>query len=551
MADDIKKLVEARVAAEQNTVEAPEVLKELSDFDITRCAKESRAGDAAIFIHYNYGKFMYVRRLREWYRWVGHYWEKDIDAAYTLAAVEVVVDQYRRTVSGWWRQLNPDADPNTPPPDSTEMVVGDEKESKKDNVAQRNIKALNQKITQLHDDAPRGKVLNYARTCKDTRLVIDGQELDTQPWLLACPNAVINLKTGEAKPGQPAEYQTCAVPTPWLGLDEPCPNFEAFLSASLGEDKQLLAYMQRMLGHALIGRQREHVFLVLSGAKGRNGKGTLMKTLEQILGPTIMAPVPSEMLLDQGYAKSSGGPAVDVMSLKGLRIAYASETDEGRKFSSAKVKWLSGGDRLVARGMYGSEMTYWDSTHTLILLTNDLPHAKADDQAFWSRVHLVPFRYSFLPNPNENNEFEKKADPDLQEKLKAEASGILAWLVRGCLAYLDGGLAPPPQVAEATKEYRDSEDLVGRFIGECCLVGDGRQIQSSELYDAFSSWYEQEVSKRREFSNKRFSEILAKKGYEKRKISSMYWIGLDISDDFKQQLEQSQKGASSDDLWDR
>ena len=90
-------------------------------------------------------------------------------------------------------------------------------------------------------------------------------------------------------------------------------------------------------GHALIGKQCEHVFLALSGFKGRNGKGTLMNLLEHVLGLSVMMPVPVEMLFDHGYAKSSSGPAPDLVNLRGRRIAFASKTDAGRRFSSSKV----------------------------------------------------------------------------------------------------------------------------------------------------------------------------------------------------------------------
>ncbi|UQZ90679.1 DNA primase [Deltaproteobacteria bacterium Smac51] len=550
---DYRAMVKARVEAEKASDLTPEPVRpELSDFQITTCAKENRAGDAAVFIAINHGKYLYIKRQREWLQWVGHYWQKDIDAAEALAAVETVVDEYRRVAAGWWKSLNEHGGDHQKMEDLPDEVLESKGGNAKDQTIKRNLKALNSKISQLHDDTPREKVLKFARTCKDKRMVIEGLELDTKPWLLAAPNGVIELKTGRLRPGRPDDYITCAVATEWLGLEAQCPDFENFLLSALGGDVELVNYMRRMLGHALIGKQREHVFLVLSGAKGRNGKGTLMKILEQVLGPSIMSPVPSEMFLDQGYAKSSSGPAADIMSLKGLRIAYASETDEGRRFSSSKVKWLSGGDRIVARGVYGVEMSHWDSTHTLILLTNDLPHARADDQAFWSRVHLVPFRYSFLPHPNPNNEFERQADPDLYEKLAAEAPGILAWLVRGCREYLENGLNPPPQVTEATQAYRENEDLIGRFISECCNVGSGCQVQSSDLYDHFSFWYEQEVSRKREFSNKRFSEIMAKKGFEKKKVSAMFWIGIDLTDEFKQLRVKSESEGKSgkSSLWE-
>lgn len=60
---------------------------------------------------------------------------------------------------------------------------------------------------------------------------------------------------------------------------------------------------------------------------------------------------------------------------------------------------------MVARTNYNTDISYWEASHTLILLINDPPHARAGDQAFRSRLHLAPFRYSFLPKPNPDNPF--------------------------------------------------------------------------------------------------------------------------------------------------
>jgi putative DNA primase/helicase len=404
---------------------------------------------------------------------------------------------------------------------------------------------LSRKISQLRGNAGRKNVVEYARTCPDASLVIDGEELDSDPWLLACANGVLELRTGELRPGRPEDFLTCASPTQWRGLSEPCPAFEKFMSDILGGNQELVDYMRRMLGHALIGEQRERVFLVLSGAQGQNGKGTLMNILGHVLGPDVMVPVPAEMLLDQGFTKSSSGPSPDIMSLRGRRLAHAEETDEGRRISSSRVKQLSGGGRLAARGTYDLEMSYWDQTHTLILLTNDLPHARADDQAFWYRVHVVRFLYSFVSSPNPNNAFERLKDNDLERKLKSEASGILAWLVRGCLEYLKTGLAPPDEVTEATRSYRAAEDLVGRFLAECCEVREGLETKASVLYDNFRWWYGHEVSRKREFSNVKFAETLKKRGFEKEKKSAHYWLNIALTEDFLEERKEAEERAES------
>ena len=57
-------------------------------------------------------------------------------------------------------------------------------------------------------------------------------------------------------------------------------------------------------------------------------------------------------------------------------------------------------------------------------------------------------------------------DPTLGDVLRDEALGILAWLVRGCLAWQERGLPTPPIVTEATSTYREDSDQFGRFVEE-------------------------------------------------------------------------------------
>jgi len=517
------------VEAEKKNSPAPEAKPPLTDFQIITGVTENQAGDAAIYIAVNRGKFIYVERWGCWLKWIGHRWQRDLGERKTIAAVSRVVDEYCGLAARIRKLLKEGSIPDEgKPPLNVESY-------------ERLLKELSRKIHHLRGCAGRKNVVEYARTCPDRSLVIDGEELDVDPWLLTCANGVIELRTGELRPGRPEDFLTCASPTEWRGLDEPCPNFEKFLLEILGDNRDVVDYIQRMLGHALIGEQREHVFLVLSGAQGQNGKGTLMKVLDYVLGPDLMVPVPAEMLLDQGFTKSSSGPSPDIMSLRGRRLAYAEETDEGRRFSSSKVKQLSGGGRLVARGTYDLEMSYWEQTHTLILLTNDLPHARADDQAFWYRLHVVRFLYSFVSSPNPKNAFERQKDSDLDKKLRAEAPGILAWLVRGCLEYQRKGLASPPAVTEATRDYRAAEDLVGRFLSECCEIKDEAEIQASVLYDNFHWWYSREVSRKRDFSNIRFSESLKKKGFAKnRKAAGNYWRNIVLTDDFQRERREAE-----------
>lgn len=149
----------------------------------------------------------------------------------------------------------------------------------------------------------------------------------------------------------------------------------------------------------------------------------MLEIIKEVLGSSLAGAIQSELLLNQDRIRSSSGPSPDVMRLRGLRLVWASETQEGRKLDAGKVKLLTGGGELTARAPYGKYEITFSQSHTLFLLTNSKPHAPADDYALWKRLILIPFTMSFVENPQDVNE--KKADKYLIEELKKEKEGIL------------------------------------------------------------------------------------------------------------------------------
>jgi putative DNA primase/helicase len=218
------------------------------------------------------------------------------------------------------------------------------------------------------------------------------------------------------------------------------------------------------------------------------------------------------------------------MELKGLRIAFASETDEGRRFSPGQVKWYSGGDTLTGRLPHDKRPTRFGPTHLLILLTNNLPHAPGDDFAFWDRLKLVPFHYSFVASPDPAKPNQKKRNEGLLDKLKGEAPGILALLVNGCLDWQRNGLSPPPIVTSATEIYRINEDVITQFVEECCIVDADSVVKAADLYKAFSTWYSEHIYEKVP-KQKKFGEMLSKQ-FKKDKIGGVVkYYGLELNDE--------------------
>jgi len=322
-------------------------------------------------------------------------------------------------------------------------------------------------------------------------LSTSGDEWDQHPMLLAVANGVLDLNTGQLRQGKPEDMLRSASPTPFLGLDAPCPTWEGFVSEIMGGDPEKTAFLQRLFGYACTGLTTEHVFTALVG-RGRNGKGTLMESVASVLGSRLAGPSPSEMLLLQDRTKAANAPTPEILALYGRRLSWTSETEDGRKFNAQQVKWLTGGDTLRGRPPYGRQEVAFSPSHALFLLTNFAPIADGDDDAFWDRFIIVNFPVRFVDVRSPENPLERVPDKALPSKLKQEAPGILSWLVRGCLEWQRQGLTVPRSIRDETRGFRGDCDHIGTFLDDVILQGEGEHFRVSAkfLWSAYGSWCE-------------------------------------------------------------
>ncbi|WP_243546402.1 DNA primase family protein [Pseudodesulfovibrio tunisiensis] len=477
------------------------------------------------------------RKTPETLRFTGHHWVMDSASVYAHSLMENVALSYQyahqmKVVVSFQRKIGELEE-------RVEKAVTEEEKtllaadvlSLKKALAAKN-KAVRERMNSLRSPNRENSVMTKVRSIAGFPLNCESWWLDNRPDLLPVANGVVDLTTGRHRPGRPEDWMVRAAPVEWRGEDADrkdwleCLN-GIYANPETGEPYQdLIAFIQRLCGYALLGATPNHILPILTG-RGRNGKSTLLNTLYKVLGPLAGA-LPSELLLDQGVNRSADSPTPSIMSLKGLRLAWASETAEGRKFSIDRVKWLTGGDPLTGRHPNDKYPTTFAPTHLMFLLTNNLPSAPATDYAFWKRVMAIPHAISFV-HGEPTQPWERTIDPDLDAKLEQCLPGILAWLVEGHLAWRRYGLNPPAIVTEATAQYREGEDMLGEFLFECCDVDENLRVGSSKLYEVFKQWHHKRMGKF-EPSQKKFGSWMKDKGFEKIKSGTILYQGLALKE---------------------
>lgn len=343
-----------------------------------------------------------------------------------------------------------------------------------------------------------GAAIKMAQTEEGIPIAFD--RLDSDPWLLSVSNGVVDLRTGTIKPHDRRDYVTKHAYTQF-DPDAPCERWIQFLCETFGEDRDLVAFIQKAIGYSLTGMTTEQVLFLCYGL-GANGKSTMLGVFRLLMGEHATNADFSTFLASN---KPAGhGPRGDLARLAGVRLVTSTEPDGAARFSESTIKSITGGDPITCAYKFQDEFSYVPQ-FKLWLAANHKPRIRGTDHAIWRRIRLIPF-LNIVTNP----------DKDLTTKLAAELPGILRWAVEGCMRWQREGLKPPASVLGATAAYRSEQDSLAEFLDDRCHVGPGFTCATSTLYAAYTKWCEDEGDEAQ--SKRTFGSMLAERGFERDRV---------------------------------
>lgn len=322
---------------------------------------------------------------------------------------------------------------------------------------------------------------------------------DKDPWLIGVPGGVVDLINGRMRPADPADMITkrCAVAP---SLEHDCPRWLRFLDEATGGDFDLMRFLQQWTGYSLTGITREHALVFMYGGGG-NGKSVFLNTVSGMIGDYA-----TQASMDTFTASKHERHPTDLAALRGARIVTASETEEGRAWAEARIKALTGGDKISARFMR-QDFFEFTPQFKLIIAGNHRPTLRNIDAAMQRRLNIVPF-------------IRKPANPDreLENKLREEWPGILRWAIDGCLDWQRDGLIRPASVTAATAAYFEENDLFGAFLEEHCETDPNNDRWFEPAAEFFKRWQAYALAAGDEPMTARWlGENMARRGFVKHK----------------------------------
>lgn len=381
----------------------------------------------------------------------------------------------------------------------------------------KKLQAMQRWVTKLGDSSTINNmvaVLKYEQS-----VVVEADDLDSDPWLAGVQNGILNLRTGEFYPAE----RTLLV-TKRLGCEyDPqatCPRWESFLSEIMLGDSEMVSYLQQALGYTLTGLMSEQVFWFLYGT-GSNGKSKFMETI-QALGGDYLLKSPETLLARDAKGRE---PSRDVALLPGVRMLLGNETNQDIKLNTNIVKAITGGDTMSGTPLYEKSFQFKPMAK-LWMYGNHKPVIMEQDEGTWRRVMLVPFEYE-VP--------EDKKITDLELKLQKEMPGILNWMLRGLHAWIANGqrLKHPRRITDMNQEYRQDEDLLGAFIKERIVEKPGSRVAKSHVFQAYLHWCESENIRFQDTSVK-LSRHLRNRKHPKWEMDehNRYWLDKELAPGF-------------------
>ena len=404
--------------------------------------ERSDVGNGERLVHHYGDRLRYVDKQSTWYLWDGMRWIAD-----DTREIEIMAKETAETILH-------DAHGQ-----SDEIV----KEIGKHYMKSRRLQGIRAMIEMAKSE----------RTVAVTHQIFDNDQVD---YKLNVLNGTIDLRSGELLKHDRLDHMTKIANVEYDPMAH-CPTWIKFLERIMQDEhgqvqQDLIEFLQRMIGYALTGSTSEQLFFILHGS-GSNGKSTFFSAIEQILGEYAEQADASTFMV-----KNNQGVPNDIARLKGCRMVQTSETENNKPLAESLVKQLTGGDKIVARFLH-QEFFEFKPKFKILFATNHKPRIKGNDHAIWRRIRLIPFKQTIGDD---------EKDPQLVNKLQAEASGILRWAIDGCLKWQQDGLKAPQAVIAATQAYRAEMDFIQAFFDEHIQIDKQAKTSNKDLYAAYRNY---------------------------------------------------------------
>jgi P4 family phage/plasmid primase-like protien len=332
------------------------------------------------------------------------------------------------------------------------------------------------------------------RTAKE---ISSTKETDLSAESLICVrNGLLDWRTGELRPHDPALRRTWQIPVSW-NQGTTSTVLDGFLAATFPDEGDRKLFLE-IAGYCLLPANPYQTFFLFIGG-GANGKGVALRTLRSLLGEQN---VRSVSLTDLDPSRNRFMAA----ELHGSLANLVGDLGAVTVSDSATLKKLTGGDTLTAerKGESPFQFVYGGK---LIFGCNEFPRILDTSYGMLRRIRVLPFTETFeagMPG----------YDPDIDQKLRSPEA-LTALLAKAVSALRD--LVTRHEFTQSTgairakEDYRKANDSAYEYCVSHLAFDQAEEwLPKSKVYPEYAKWCrEQDL---RPVSQRDFNSKLRKLG---------------------------------------
>jgi len=351
---------------------------------------------------------------------------------------------------------------------------------------------------------PTANILASVTELTRIKLFVPDERWDADPDILVCKNGALHISTGELAEHQPGHYATSAVPYKYDPAARPV-IWNYFLRNTVPAAAN---FLQEFAGYALTTEMTHELAVWLFGPPG-SGKSTFIAGLAAMLGHRAG-------ILGLADLERSRFTLAD---LPGKTLVVASEQPSSYLASTNTLNAIISGEPIQVERKYRDPFTVIPHAKVCWAM-NELPRVADANSGLFRRVKVVTF-----PALAEN-----ERDPKIKHAIEQEGAGILNWALEGLWRLKKRGhFEVPAGVEDATKQFRENNDVPALFIDDRCVRGTDSEVPAAKLYREYKYWCEE--NGHRPQSSTRVAADWQRLGFErKRTMSGTVYQGLRVVD---------------------
>jgi P4 family phage/plasmid primase-like protien len=335
---------------------------------------------------------------------------------------------------------------------------------------------------------PTASILSSVTELTRIKIFVPDERWDADSDILVCKNGALRISTGELAKHQPGHYATSAVPYKYDPGARPA-IWNYFLRNTVPAAAN---FLQEFAGYALTTEMTHELAVWLFGPPG-SGKSTFIAGLAAMLGHRAG-------ILGLADLERSRFTLAD---LPGKTLVVASEQPSSYLASTNTLNAIISGEPIQVERKYRDPFTVIPRAKVCWAM-NELPRVADANSGLFRRVKVVEF-----PQLAED-----ERDPEIKHAIEEEGAGILNWALEGLWRLKERGhFEVPAGVEDATKQFRENNDVPALFIEDRCIQGADLKVQASQLYTEYKEWCLE--NGHRPMSSTRLADDWARLGFEK------------------------------------